>query len=51
VEASIDGINTILPPELQARVESVSIDSAKNSLQVNLAGLGAVNFSQIKQIL
>jgi len=51
VEASIDGINTILPSELQARVESVSIDSAKNSLQVNLAGLGAVNFSQIKQIL
>ena len=51
VEASIDGINTVLPSELQARVESVSMDSAKNSLQVNLAGLGAVSFNQIKQIL
>ena len=51
VEASIDGINTVLPSEIQSRVESVSMDSGKNSLQVNLAGLGAVNFNQIKQIL
>ena len=50
VEASIDGINTVLQPEIQARVESVSMDSGKNGLQVNLAGLGAVNFNQIKQI-
>jgi flagellar basal-body rod modification protein FlgD len=51
VEASIDGINTVLPSEIQARVESVSMDSGKNGLQVNLSGLGAVNFNQIKQIL
>jgi flagellar basal-body rod modification protein FlgD len=51
VEASIDGINTVLPSEIQSRVESVSMDSGKNGLQVNLAGLGAVNFNQIKQIL
>jgi flagellar basal-body rod modification protein FlgD len=51
VEASIDGINTVLPLEIQARVESVSMDSSKNSLKVNLSGLGAVNFNQIKQIL
>ena len=51
VEASIDGINTVLPLEIQARVESVSMDSGKNGLQVNLAGLGAVSFNQIKQIL
>jgi flagellar basal-body rod modification protein FlgD len=51
VEASIDGINTVLQPEIQARVESVSMGSGKNGLQVNLAGLGAVGFSQIKQIL
>jgi flagellar basal-body rod modification protein FlgD len=51
VEAVIDGINTVLQPELQARVESVAMDSGKNSLQVKLAGLGAVSFNQIKQIL
>ena len=50
VEASLDGINTVLQPEIQARVESVAMDSSKNGLQVNLAGLGAVNFNQIKQI-
>ena len=51
VEASIDGINTVLQPDIQARVESVSMDSGKNGLQVNLSGLGAVSFNQIKQIL
>ncbi|NOU22537.1 MAG: flagellar hook assembly protein FlgD [Methyloglobulus sp.] len=51
VETSIDGLNTALQPEIQAQVESVSMDSSKNSLKVNLTGLGAVNFNQIKQIL
>ena len=51
VEASIDGINTVLQPEIQARVESVSMDSGKNGLQINLSGLGAVSFNQVKQIL
>lgn len=51
VETNIDGVNTVLQPDIQARVESVSMANGKNSLQVNLAGLGAVNFNQIKQIL
>jgi len=51
VEAGIDGNNTVLQPEIQARVESVSINNDKNGLQVNLAGLGVVNFNQIKQII
>ena len=51
VETNIDGLNTVLQPEIQSRVESVSMDSSKNSLKVNLTGLGAVNFNQIKQIL
>jgi flagellar basal-body rod modification protein FlgD len=51
VETNIDGLNTVLQPEIQARVESVSMDSSKNSLKVNLTGLGTVNFNQIKQIL
>jgi len=51
VEAGIDGINTVLPTQIHSRVESVSMDSGKNGLQVNLTGLGAVGFNQIKQIL
>jgi flagellar basal-body rod modification protein FlgD len=51
VEASIDGINTVLQPQIQACVESVSMDGGKNGLQVNLTGLGTVNFNQIKEIL
>jgi len=51
VEASIDGLNTVLPVEIQSRVESVSMGGGKNGLQVQLAGLGAVGFNQIKQIL
>ncbi len=51
VETGIDGTNTVLQPEIQSRVESVSMDSGKNGLQVNLMGLGAVNFNQIKHIL
>jgi flagellar basal-body rod modification protein FlgD len=51
VETGIDGTNTVLQPEIQSRVESVSMDSGKNGLQVNLMGLGTVNFNQIKHIL
>jgi flagellar basal-body rod modification protein FlgD len=51
VETQVDGVNTVLQPDLQARVDSVSMDSSKNSLKVNLSGLGAVDFSQVKQIL
>lgn len=51
VEAGIDGINTVLQPNIQARVESVSMGTGSNGIQLNLSGLGAVNFNQIKQIL
>ena len=51
VEAGVDGVNTILPTDIQSRVESVSMNSSKNSLQVKLAGLDSVNFNQVKQIL
>lgn len=51
VETQVDGVNTVLQPDIQARVDSVSMDSSKNSLKVNLSGLGPVDFSQVKQIL
>lgn len=50
VEAAIDGVNTVLQPEIQSLVESVSLNGS-NGIQVNLKGLGSVNFNQIKQIL
>jgi flagellar basal-body rod modification protein FlgD len=52
VEAGVDGVNTVLPTDIQSLVESVSMDSSKNTLQVQLAGSSnTVNFNQIKQIL
>jgi flagellar basal-body rod modification protein FlgD len=50
-EAGIDGVNTVLKPEIESKVESVSMGSGTNGVQVNLKGLGAVSFNQIKQIL
>jgi flagellar basal-body rod modification protein FlgD len=50
VEASIDDVNTALQPNIQSKVESVSMGSG-NGIQINLSGLGTVNFNQIKQIL
>ncbi|ESS73367.1 flagellar hook capping protein [Methyloglobulus morosus KoM1] len=51
LETNINGVNTVLQPDIQSRVESVSMGSGSNGIQVNLPGLGAVNFNQIKQIL
>ena len=51
VEAGIDGINTVLQPDIQAHVESVSMGSGKNGIQINLSGLGSVSFNQVKKIL
>jgi flagellar basal-body rod modification protein FlgD len=51
VAADINGVNTELKPEIESKVESVSIGSGANGVTVNLKGLGAVNFNQIKQIL
>jgi len=51
VEALLDGVNTVLQPEINARVKSVTMGNALHGLQVNLEGLDAINFNQIKQIL
>lgn len=51
VETSLEGVNTVLQPNIQSRVESVSMANGSNGIQLNLSGLGAVNFNQIKQIL
>jgi flagellar basal-body rod modification protein FlgD len=51
VEAGIDGVNTLLKPEIESQVESVSMGNSTNGVQVNLKGLGTVSFNQIKQIL
>ena len=50
VEASIGGTNTVLQPEIQSRVESVSMNG-NNGLQIKLVGLGTISYNQITQIL
>lgn len=49
--ATIDGKNTVLATNVRAKVDSVSMASGNNGLQVNLLGLDSVKFNQIKQIL
>ncbi|MCX7088598.1 MAG: flagellar hook assembly protein FlgD [Methylococcales bacterium] len=49
--ATIGDNNTVLETQLQSRVESVSMGTGSNGLTVNLAGVGSVNFNQVKQIL
>jgi flagellar basal-body rod modification protein FlgD len=51
VETLVDGVNTVLQPNIQAQVDSVSMANDSHGLQVNLTGLGAVNFNKITQIL
>lgn len=51
VEAKIDGKNTILATNVHSKVESVSLGNGKSGLQLNLKGLGAIDFKQVKQIL
>lgn len=50
VEAAIDGVNTALETDIKSLVESVSLNGA-NGIQVNLKGMGSVNYNQIKQII
>jgi flagellar basal-body rod modification protein FlgD len=50
IEAMIDGINTELKPNIQARVDSVSLANNSQGLKINLAGLGPVDFNKISQI-
>lgn len=51
VETLVDGVNTVLQPNIHAQVDSVSMANDSHGLQVNLTGLGAVNFNKITQIL
>jgi flagellar basal-body rod modification protein FlgD len=51
VEALQDGVNTILQPNIQAKVDSVSMANDVHGLQVNVKGLGAFNFNKVTQIL
>ena len=51
VEAKLDGNNTILQAHLNSKVESVTLGSGSRGLQLNLTGLGAIDFKQVKQIL
>ncbi|WP_031433591.1 flagellar hook assembly protein FlgD [Methylomarinum vadi] len=51
VEANLDGENTVLQTQIKSQVESVTMANGNHGLQVNLAGLGPINFNQIKQIL
>jgi flagellar basal-body rod modification protein FlgD len=50
VEATLNGVNTILQPNIRARVDSVSMANDSHGLQVNLNGFGLVNFNKITQI-
>lgn len=50
-QAEIDGTNTALATNIKSKVQSVTMGSGSSGLQVNLTGLGAVKFNQLKQIL
>lgn len=50
VEATLNGVNTVLQPTIQARVDSVSMANDSHGLQINLPGIGPVNFNKITQI-
>jgi flagellar basal-body rod modification protein FlgD len=50
-ESMLNGYNTTLTPNIESQVESVSVSSGTQGMQVNLTGLGSINFSQVKQIL
>jgi flagellar basal-body rod modification protein FlgD len=49
--AIVDGKNTIVPTDINSRVESVNMANGSSSLKVNLAGDNSVDFAKIKQIL
>jgi len=52
VEAKLEGNNTLLRPQIQSLVESVTMGNNNGQgLKLNLAGLGAVNFNQVQKIL
>lgn len=50
-ESAIDGINTRIPTQIRSQVESVTLANGRQGIQLNLTGLGSINFNEIKQIL
>ena len=50
-ESMLNGYNTSLTPNIESKVESVTMSGGKQGMQVNLTGLGTINFNQVKQIL
>lgn len=51
VNAVVDGTGVALTPLIRSRVESVTLDRNGSGLVINAAGQGAINFSDIHQIL
>ncbi|PPD05311.1 MAG: flagellar hook capping protein [Methylobacter sp.] len=49
--ATIDGKNTDLATQVAAKVDSVTVGSSGQGLQLNLQGLGTVDFNKVKQII
>ncbi len=49
-EAEIDGFNTVLETYVNAGVESVALGKGSAGVTLALAGLGEVNFNQVKKI-
>jgi len=45
-----DGSNASLPVSTYARVQSVSLNNAGGETKVNLAGLGSINLSDVKEV-
>ena len=50
-EASIGGETVGLAAQINSTVESVTMGNGQHGLLINLAGLGAINFNDIQQIL
>ena len=49
--AQVDGKNTVVPTDINSRVESVNMANGSSGLKVNLAGDNSVDFAKIKQVL
>ncbi len=50
-EALIDNANTAIQPNIMSKVDSVTMGNNATGVQVNIAGLGAMSFNKIKEIL
>lgn len=48
---TVNGVNTALITQVSSKVESVLLGNGPQGIQVNLDGLGTVDFNKIKQIL